>query len=33
MFDHPPLLLVMVRRNQKTGGNTTGLGGPNDPMA
>jgi hypothetical protein len=22
-----------TRRNQKTGGNTTGVGGPNDPMA
>ncbi len=25
--------LISVRRNQKTGGNTSGLGGPNDPMA
>lgn len=24
---------VSVRRNQKTGGKTSGLGGPNDPMA
>jgi TRAP-type C4-dicarboxylate transport system permease small subunit len=23
---------VSTRRNQKTGGNTSGLGGPNDPM-
>ena len=25
--------LISVRRNQKTGGHTSGLGGPNDPMA
>jgi hypothetical protein len=25
--------LVSTKRNQKTGGNTSGLGGPNDPMA
>ena len=25
--------LISVRRNQKTGGKTSGLGGPNDPMA
>ncbi len=25
--------LVSVRRNQKTGGKTSGLGGPNDPLA
>jgi hypothetical protein len=25
--------LLSVRRHQKTGGNTTGIGGPNDPMA
>ena len=24
---------LSVRRNQKTGGKTSGLGGPNDPMA
>jgi hypothetical protein len=25
--------LLSVRRNQKTGGQTSGIGGPNDPMA
>ncbi len=25
--------LISVRRNQKTGGKTSGLGGPNDPLA
>ena len=25
--------LLSVRRNQKTGGKTSGLGGPNDPLA
>jgi hypothetical protein len=25
--------LISVRRNQKTGGKTSGLGGPNDPMS
>jgi hypothetical protein len=25
--------LVSVRRHQKTGGKTSGIGGPNDPMA
>ncbi len=25
--------VVSVRRNQATGGKTSGLGGPNDPMA
>ena len=25
--------LLSVRRNQKTGGNTSGIGGPNDPLA
>ncbi len=25
--------LLSVKRNQKTGGDTTGIGGPNDPMA
>jgi hypothetical protein len=25
--------LASVRRNQKTGGRTSGIGGPNDPMA
>ncbi len=25
--------LVSVRRKQQTGGKTSGLGGPNDPMA
>ena len=25
--------LLSVKRNQKTGGKTSGIGGPNDPMA
>ncbi len=25
--------LASTKRSQKTGGNTSGLGGPNDPMA
>lgn len=25
--------LASVRRNQRTGGKTSGIGGPNDPMA
>jgi hypothetical protein len=25
--------LLSVRKNQKTGGDTTGIGGPNDPLA
>lgn len=25
--------LLSVRRNQKTGGKTSGIGGPNDPMS
>jgi hypothetical protein len=25
--------LLSVKKHQKTGGDTTGLGGPNDPMA
>jgi hypothetical protein len=25
--------LLSVKKNQKTGGDTTGIGGPNDPMA
>jgi hypothetical protein len=25
--------LISVRRNQKTGGKTSGLGGPNDPLS
>lgn len=24
---------LSVKRNQQTGGNTTGIGGPNDPLA
>ena len=24
---------LSVKRNQQTGGNTSGIGGPNDPMA
>lgn len=24
---------LSVKRNQETGGNTSGIGGPNDPMA
>jgi hypothetical protein len=25
--------IASTKRNQKTGGNTSGIGGPNDPMA
>jgi hypothetical protein len=25
--------LLSVRKNQKTGGDTSGIGGPNDPLA
>jgi len=31
--ERPIWTIASTRRNQKTGGNTSGIGGPNDPMA